>query len=472
MRACESAVVNELRSNSFFFPPTLGRRPKPYDTYMHGPPLQTLKALKEKPFRFTTCHEDAVPDESSSGVGQGGGYTELECCLCIPMTSAAGRQPSCGCGDDHPPQPTPNAVTVQRCDSDEGAIVDSTVPSAGGGVAPSLAVLSRCSTWRVVPARIAISLRLERLARSRPRPPYNPSCAPAVGPVGSVCRLRLNVLSGGASVRTQHPESLLPRCSQLESPTLVIGWNGREETAVGQPPSEWRVRVPPAHGDPLCPPDLSTASLLAIPRDCRDRLVLTLGVVASAPRAPSSSGTSKNTAEEGKEKEAEVKLGSVLIDWNGLSRLPTYPTGYFVDARLSSTSGPVVPQPVYVDLELVAARSPLLSAPPAATRPAVTADQEEVTLSSDMLVARDPGIGGANSGATAENAAPNGGKHPMGDKQAEGQQQEQEQKQEQEQEQVAEATPPPSPSQLPPASRLSPETKFSATRHKQRPHTP
>lgn len=312
--------------------------------------------------------------------------------------------------------------------------MDSTVASAGD-VAPSLASLGRCSTWRVVPARIAISLRLERLARSRPRPPYySPSCVPTVGPVGSVCRLRLSILGGGASVRTLHPESLLPRCSQLESPTLVIGWNGGTETAAGQLPSEWRVRVPPAGGDPLLPPDLSNGALLAIPRDGRDRLVLTLGLAGSPSQTPSSS-TSENNS-EGKEKEAGL-LGSVSIDWKGLSRLPLYSTGYFVDARSSSTSGPVVPQPMYLDLELVAACSSLQSPTTAATRSTVSAGQQ-VTSSSNVITAHDPNIDEVNSGATAEKVAPSEtSKQPMGDQHAkeQGQGQEQEQAEEKHQQQ-------------------------------------
>ena len=292
-----------------------------------------------------------------------------------------------------------------------------------GSVAASLALLGRCLTWRVVPARIAISLRLERLARSRP--PYNRSCVPSVGPEGSVCRLRLSILGGRASVRTRHPVSLLSRCSQPEPSTLVIGWNGHYETAVG-PPSEWRVRLPPGHGDPLCPPDLSNDALLAIPGDCRDRLVLTLGVAASASQTQSSS-TSENSA---KELEAGM-LGSVSIDWNGLSRLPLYSTGYFVDSRSSSTSQPVV-QPMSVDLELVAARSSPQSPPPVGAR-STLADQE--VTSSNMVVTHGPNsFCGVNGGATAGKTAPKNSTQLMGD----GQEQEQEQEKRREQEQAKE----------------------------------
>ena len=312
--------------------------------------------------------------------------------------------------------------------------MDSKIASAGG-VAPSSASLDRCSTWRVVPARIAISLRLERLARSRPRPPhYSPSCVPAVGRVGSVCRLRLSILGGGASARALHPGSLLPRCSQLEPSTLVIGWSGGAETATGQgqPPSEWRVRVPPARGDPLLSPDLSNGALLAIPRDGRDRLVLTLGLAGSPSQEPSSSPSEDNA--EGKEKQTGL-LGSVSIDWKGLSRLPLYSTGYFVDAHSSSTSRPDVPQPMYLDLELVAARSSLQSPKRAATGPTVVKNQE-VTLSSNVLTAYGPNIGGVNSGAAAENAAPPKiSKQPMGDEQAEENHQRHKQDLHQEQEQ-------------------------------------
>lgn len=236
---------------------------------------------------------DAQSGESS--------YTDLECCLCIPTTTTTTRTPSTSPRlFDHPPRSTPVTVTIQhdRVDDIGIAAADSEKASASGGVATGSAVdgssleLDKISTWRVLPARIAISLRLERLS---PSPPPYPSCVPSIGPVDSVCRLRLRILGAEASVRTLHPESLLPRhCSQREASTVVVGWNGNDETELGQPP-EWRVGVPPGRGNALCPPPgLGNDTLMDIPKDGRDRLLLTLGVATSPFRTPLLSKKGKN----------------------------------------------------------------------------------------------------------------------------------------------------------------------------------
>lgn len=289
---------------------------------------QLLKTLKEHGYRFTTCHEDAVPDASGCGPGENG-YFDLQCSLCVPI--ATGEWSTAGASE------LPLTAVVRGTRSvaadDDRVHTASTLAGdpAGGGV-------GECRAWKVLPARAALSLRLERLTPSRPP---RPSRAPPVAPANSVCRLRLGVRGGGPVIRASHPGTLFPRDTIPESSTVMVGWNGYG-ASVG-PWKEWPVEVPAARENPMQPSG-GTDLLLAVPRDGRSGLVLTLRAVALERQ----SGASKGGADA--EAGAASTLGSVSIDWDGLSCLPVCGTDYFVE----SPSRNSLVRPASVDLELLA----------------------------------------------------------------------------------------------------------------------
>lgn len=309
----------------------------------HHSLTQALKGLREQAYRFTTCPEESAANRC--GDRQGTGYVDLVCSLCIPIGT---RQQLSPAGDGHIPPCSPDNEVIPRDTVKDGVAS----PPRTKDVAVNGAV-NNCGIWRVLPARIAMSLRLERLAPSRPS---RPSRVPSVAPATSVCRLRLRILSGGLSARTSHPEMLQPRRSllQLDDPTVVVGWNGYDDS-VG-PRSEWQVKIPPTgYVDDASSSSFFNDVLLTVPQDGRDRLVLTLSFVTLQPQIARSAS---------KEIKAEtVTLGTVSIDWDGLSSIPCCTTNYFVDTRdgrSSSTRG-LLPRPMPIDLELVAPLSTLPS---------------------------------------------------------------------------------------------------------------
>lgn len=315
------------RSLSCYFPP--GFAP-------HG--HQAIKALQEEAFRFTTCPEDAVP-ETTECRRREGGYFEVVSSLCVPTAT---RYCSAHDGQAHP---STAASSGTPSDTFDGERIVSTPNTAD-----HLGALGDCRSWRVLPARVALSLRQERLTPSRPP---RPSRAPPVAPVDSVCRLRLAIQGVWASIRASHPGSLGPGHCPSESSTVMVGWNGYDAT-VG-PSLEWPVKVPSAESVQCS--SLRTDILLEVPRHERSGLVLTLRVVA-APSPETDSRASKDSAAAEAAVAGAVTLGSVSIDWDGLSCLPVCYTGYFVDTP--TTASPIQP-PAVVDLELLACASPASS---------------------------------------------------------------------------------------------------------------
>lgn len=280
--------------------------------------------MEEQAYWFMTCPEDAVAEEQGSEVGDKG-YTDLQCSLCVSTDEGRNRLP-------HPKQ---DGIRGDSADID--SLQPTFCPGSGG--------MRESRAWRVLPARIAMSVRLERLTPSRiPRP----SRVPEVAPGNSVCRLRLNILGGGRSTRTSHPGSLRHGPSLSDSTTVAVGWNGCDRT-VG-PPLEWQIKVPPLCGNFAPTSALSNDILLDVPRDGRSGLTLTLSEVATPLRTHTGEGTEQGNG-------AVATLGSVTIDWDGLSCLSTSSTDYFVeptDGRLASSKSNHALQPYTVNLEFLA----------------------------------------------------------------------------------------------------------------------
>ncbi|CAM9115968.1 unnamed protein product [Ectocarpus sp. 13 AM-2016] len=285
---------------------------------------QALKTMEEQPYRFTTCPEDAVAEEQGSEGGDNG-YADLQCSLCVSTDE----------GRNRPAYPESDGVRGDSADKD----------SPQSTFCPESAGVRECRAWRILPARIAMSVRLERLTPSRiPRP----SRVPEVAPRNSVCRLRLRILGGGRSTRTSHPGSLRQVPSLSDSSTVTVGWNGCDRT-VG-PPLEWRIKVPPLCGNFAPSSGLSNDILLDVPRDSRRDLSLTLSEVATPLGTHTRESTEQGTG-------AVATLGSATIDWDGLSCLPASSTDYFVeppDGRLASSKSMHRLQPSTVNLEFLA----------------------------------------------------------------------------------------------------------------------
>lgn len=291
--------------------------------------LQVLKNLKEQGFQFRTCHEDAVPDASAGGLGEDA-YLDLQCSLCFPIWTSD-RSTDGG----HSLSP---AVGLRGTSSDPANDDRAHTTSTAEGE-PASENAGECRVWKVLPARAALSLRLERLAPSRPP---RPSRVPPVAPADSVCRLRLGVLGGGPVIRGSHPGALLSRDTLPESSTVMVGWNGYD-ASVGSP-KEWPVEAPSARENSLSPSGESTELWLAVPHNGRSDLVLTLRVVAPERRRSAGKGCSGTGAD------AAATLGSVSIDWEGLSCLPVSGTDYFVE----TPSRKSLVRPAPIDLELLA----------------------------------------------------------------------------------------------------------------------
>lgn len=280
--------------------------------------------MEEQAYRFTTCLEDAVAEEQGSEGGDKG-YTDLQCSLCVSTDE----------GRNRPAHPKNDGI---RGDSADKESLKSTFCPENAGRRESRA-------WRILPARIAMSVRLERLTPSRiPRP----SRVPDVAPGNSVCRLRLSILGGGRSTRTSHPGSLRHGPSLSDSSTVTVGWNGCDRT-VG-PPLEWQIKVPPLCGNFAPTSGLSNDILLDVPRDGRRDLSLTLSEVATPLGTHTGESTEQGTG-------AVATLGSATISWDGLSCLPASSTDYFVeppDERLASSKSMHPLQPSTVNLEFLA----------------------------------------------------------------------------------------------------------------------
>lgn len=291
--------------------------------------------LKEQACQFTVCPEAAVLEAPGCSTG-GRGLVHLQCSLSVPTTT---RNPPTGVECEYQP-PT----RVQGSSMRNGAVDDDRSNSTSSAAdIPVDESVQECRVWRVLPARIAISLRLERLTPSRPP---RPSRAPSVAPIDSLCRLRLTILGVEELIRTFHPGSLLPRHSLSETFTVMVGWNGYDETT--GPPLEWPVKVPSICDIPAQYLDLGTGVLLAVPRDRRSSLVLTLRVL------PSKRGMHIIPSKGGAETAA-----SVSIDWDGLACLPTCATDYYVE---TSAVRKLTLQPATtLDLELLTGNSSYFS---------------------------------------------------------------------------------------------------------------
>lgn len=172
--------------------------------------------------------------------------------------------------------------------------------------------------WKVLPARLALSLRLERLQPSRP-PRWLRAPAKAL-PSCSMCRLRLSV--AGLSVRASHPSLILnPQSLFLEPTTIVkVRWNGHDDGVRSF--SEWRI------------PSTNTAEsnlvdfLLPVPEHNRDQLRLSLRV--AVPSLACNLQAGKESVD--KELQNGSVMGMIDIGWDGLSCLPVYRTEFFVEA--------------------------------------------------------------------------------------------------------------------------------------------
>lgn len=321
-----------------------------HQPYCFFPAAQKLKELKEEALCFTTCPQEAIFSQGKRG--QGGkegssGYLDVECALCVPITTTT-RQRSLA-GNRSPRQ------GIGR-----GAFTTSGFANRSAGDV-------NCRAWKVSPASLAISLRLERMVPSRPPRPLRAPSVVSDSSAAPVCRLRLGIVSGGPLIHVSHPDFLWSRHSWRPA-FIVVGWNGYGET-VG-PMSEWRMQIPsisPGQRNNGAGCFSSTGPvisdiLLNVPRHHRNRLVLTVGAVVASSPSPVSGIRQTEADEEGRQRE-EVTLGTVKIDWDGLSCLPLRTTNYFVDTvdgRSPATEG--LAYPVQVELELIApSSSPLVS---------------------------------------------------------------------------------------------------------------
>lgn len=202
--------------------------------------------------------------------------------------------------------------------------------------------------WKVLPARLAISIRLERLEAVRsPR-------ALRASPMGIfdyVCRLRLSII--GMTVLASHPALGLNR-RLMEMVSVGVRWDRNdgetmEETVTGP----CYVTPSRTNGSGWEQGDI----LLSVPVSRKD-LVLAISVQS---RAGSSIYDENLDGDLGK---AGSMIGEARIDWSGLACLPTRRTNYFVDTP--DTDSPLrgkpdnIPPPVLLTLELL---SPL-SRPP------------------------------------------------------------------------------------------------------------
>ncbi|CAM9137499.1 unnamed protein product [Scytosiphon promiscuus] len=307
---------------------------------------QALKALKEVPYQFTTCPSDAIPEDSSI-VANGKGYQDVQGSLCIP----AATTDSSTDGEEKHPRPFLDTGGEICRDSANGKQVST--PSIEEGDCSSRSQREP-HAWRILPARMAMSLRLERLTPSRPPRPCR---MPSVAPAGSVCRLRLGLLGWRKLIRTSHPTSSRRGHPAPSSYTVIVGWNGNHET-VGQR-LEWPVKVPLLSGVPPPTSGLSTDFLLELPRSGRRDLAVTFRMMSPPPRTRPRAGAGAERAAT--DAVASETLGRASVDWDGLSCLPVSAAGYMVqtlDGRGASPTRNSLHEPAAVDLELSAPASP------------------------------------------------------------------------------------------------------------------
>lgn len=314
---------------------------------------KALMSLQEQAYHFTTCPEDAMPkhdvprQDQESGNG-GGNRINLVCPLCIPTaiseTTSLPEASGGSAGQDR----------WKRRDISIPQVTDETE-----AIQPSERYIVCCrGAWRVMPARLALSMTLERLSASRP-PRLTRAPIAAFG--GRLCRLRVGFVGRGTSVRASHPNVARPERFLPPGTAIFVGWNGCSDT-VG-PVSEWQVQLC-KRGDSMTS-DLNEDVILSVPPRGRERLLLNLFLKRPAG---STAGESQIRAAVDPNEEM-VTLGQASIDWDGLSCLPRHATNYFVetmDGRSSTNDSLFRGMPV--DLELVAPTSSIAISPPAHSR--------------------------------------------------------------------------------------------------------
>ncbi|CAM9659146.1 unnamed protein product, partial [Sphacelaria rigidula] len=178
--------------------------------------------------------------------------------------------------------------------------------------------------WKVLPTRLAFSLRLERLHPVRP--PYSLRAPQQAPPDCSMCRLRLAI--AGLSVRAScasFPPSPRSDCSTSVA-TVWVRWNGHDD-GIGKP-SEWRMPLNEMEGTGKR--DL----LLPLPENNRERLRLSLRVAVPGFGNKNNKVTRVTDIDDQEQERSRTTgiVGTVDVGWDGLSCVPVYRTDYFVDA--------------------------------------------------------------------------------------------------------------------------------------------
>lgn len=310
-------------------------------------------SLQEQAYRFTTCPEDAMPEhdvprqEQQSGNG-GWNRISLVCSLCIPTAiSETSSLPEASGGSTGQDRWKQRGISMSQATDETEAIQ------------PSERYIVCCrGAWRVLPARLALSMTLERLSASRPP---RLTRAPTAAFEGTLCRLRVGFVGRGTSVRASHPDVARPERFLPPGTAIFVAWNGCSDT-IG-PVSEWQVQLCKC-GDSMTS-DLNGDVILPVPPRGRERLLLNLFL-----RRPAGSTSDKSQRRAAVDPNAEmVALGQASIDWDGLSCLPRHATNYFVetiDGRSSTNDNLFRGMPV--DLELVAPMSSIAISPPVHSR--------------------------------------------------------------------------------------------------------
>lgn len=308
------------------------------------PCLQALRSLEEHPYSFTLCPEEAAPT-----FGHREHYQDVECSLSLPVfgpgSPREGMQANAGVSltssSGNSGQTSPNAPTPGF--------------AARSGVSPTTdeEKQDKAIGWRILPARLAISLRLERLEASRPA---RPERVLPIAPPNSVCRLRLHLQ--GISVLSSHPD-LISAQRLLESSSVALSLEGSDASdGVFKGFSSRSWRVPCRRTKVMC--RKQGDFLLPIPK-LRKGLSLKVSLASQAAALDAT----KDPLDAG------ITVGEVRIDWQGLACLPVDRTDYFAmpsEAKPLSrdTPGSTAGYPS-VTLELNAPSSSSWRCPP--TRP-------------------------------------------------------------------------------------------------------
>lgn len=249
-----------------------------------------------------------------------------------------------------------------------------------------LAQRSAPVAWKIRPARLAMSLRVERLQTTRPSLPLR---APPQAPPGyAVCRLRLGI--AGISVRASHPGFGRVSLARLieSTATVTVRWNGYDD-GVGAF-SAWRVPLVAPAGNGAVAGSGQNDLLLPVPKNNRRGLLLSLSVQRPNFRQVSQS-TGGWIAKEVIDDNHHFS-GVVNIGWDGLSCLPVNRTDFFVDAQdgLFMTNESGRRPSLAVTLELLAVlqtpRQPLKQAA-ASTLPVADASTSTVSRQSSAGIA-------------------------------------------------------------------------------------